>query len=74
MKQEHEGYEEYKQHIVIWKKQKKATKEKVNAKMLQLTTKNKELKMRMMEWIKLQKECQELKKREEVWNDTNHAY
>jgi hypothetical protein len=42
--------------------------------MLQLTTKNKELKMRMMEWIKLQKECQELKKREEVWNDTNHAY
>jgi len=47
MKQEQEGYEEYKQHIVIWKKQKKATKEKVNAKMLQLTTKNKELKMRM---------------------------
>jgi hypothetical protein len=74
MKQEQEGYEEYKQHIVIWKKQKKETKEKVNAKMLQLTIKNKELKMRMMEWIKLQKECQELKKREEVWNDTNHAY
>jgi hypothetical protein len=53
MKHEQEGYAEYKQHIVIWKKQKKETKEKVNAKMLQLTIKNKELKMRMMEWTKL---------------------
>jgi hypothetical protein len=53
MKWEQEGYEEYKQCIVIWKKQKKETKEKVNAKMLQLTTKNKELKTKMMEWTKL---------------------
>jgi hypothetical protein len=39
MKQEQEGYEEYKQRIVIWKKQKKERKEKINAKMLQLTQK-----------------------------------
>ncbi len=42
--------------------------------MLQLTTKNKELKRRMMEWIELQMECQKLKKKEEARNDANHAY
>jgi hypothetical protein len=30
--------------------------------------------MRMMEWTKLQKECQEFKKKEEAWNDIDHAY
>ncbi len=28
----------------------------------------------MMDWTKLQKECKELKKKEEAWNDANHAY
>jgi hypothetical protein len=42
--------------------------------MLQLTVENKELKRRMVEWIELQNECQELKKKEEAWNDGDHAY
>jgi hypothetical protein len=42
--------------------------------MLQLTIENKEVKRRMMDWTKLQKECKELKKKEEAWNDANHAY
>jgi hypothetical protein len=42
--------------------------------MLQLTIENKEVKQRMMDWTKLQKECKELKKKEEAWNDANHAY
>ncbi len=42
--------------------------------MLQLTIENKEVKQRMMDQTKLQKECKELKKKEEAWNDTNHAY
>ncbi len=28
----------------------------------------------MVEWETLQQECQELKKKEEAWNDANHAY
>ncbi len=28
----------------------------------------------MVEWIELQKECQELKKKEEAWNDGDYAY
>ncbi len=28
----------------------------------------------MVEWTELQKECQELKKKNEAWNDGDHAY
>jgi len=44
--------------------------EEVNVKMLELTTKNKELKRRMVEWTNLQEECWELKKKKEAWNVT----
>jgi hypothetical protein len=47
---------------------------KINVKMLELTIENKELKQRMVEWTTLQKECHDLKKKEEAWNDENHAY
>jgi len=42
--------------------------------MLQLTTRNKEVKRMMMDWTKLQKECEELKKKDEAWNDASPAY
>jgi hypothetical protein len=32
------------------------------------------VKRMMMDWTKLQKECEELKKKDEAWNDANHAY
>jgi hypothetical protein len=51
------------------KKQKMEMEERMNAKILELTIKNKELKRRMVEWIALQKEFQELKKKKEAWNE-----
>jgi hypothetical protein len=42
--------------------------------MLHLTIENKAVKKRMMDKTKLQKECKEVKKKEEAWNDANHAY
>jgi hypothetical protein len=50
------------------KKQKMEMEKRMNAKILELTIKNKELKSRMVEWIALQKEFQELKKKKEAWN------
>jgi hypothetical protein len=41
----------------------------MNAQILKLTIENKELKRRMVEWTTLHKECQELKKKEEAWNE-----
>ncbi len=38
-----------------------------------LTIENKELKRRMVEWTTLHKECQELKKKEEAWNETEQV-
>jgi hypothetical protein len=43
-------------------------------KMLEVTIKNKELKKRMVEWKALQHECQQELKKEEAWNEVNHAY
>lgn len=54
-----------------WKKQKMEMEERINAKTLMLTIENKELKRRMVEWIALQKECKELKKKE-GWYETKH--
>ncbi len=75
MKQEQAKYEEYIQCIGIWKKQNKEMEEKVNVKLMKLTIENKELKRTMVEWTTLQcQEYQELKKKEEAWNNANHAY
>ncbi len=57
-----------------WKKQKMEMEEKTNGKILELTIENKELKKRMGEWIVLQHECQELKKKKEACNEAKHAY
>ncbi len=50
------------------------TKERMNGKMLEFTTENKELTKRMGEWIVLQQECQELKNKKEAWNEAKHAH
>ncbi len=61
MQKEHESHEEYKKWMGGWKKHKIEMEEKLNAKMLELITRRKELKRRMVEWTTLQKECHELK-------------
>ncbi len=42
----------------------------MNVKILELTIENKELKRGLVEWTTLQKECQELTKKEEARNET----
>ncbi len=57
-----------------WNKQNKQMEEKVNVKMLQLTIENKEMKWKLMDFPKLQKQCMELKQKEEKWIEIDHAY
>ncbi len=52
-----------------WKKQKWKWR-KMNAKMMEQTTKNKKHNRRLVEWTTLQKECEKLKKKEKAWNKT----
>ncbi len=42
--------------------------------MLQLTIENKDMKWKLMEFLKLKKECTELRQKEEAWIEANRAY
>jgi hypothetical protein len=56
-----------------WKRQKMEMEEKMNAKMLELTIEYKE--RRLVDWRTIvQKDCQELKNKEEAWNETEQQY
>jgi hypothetical protein len=48
-----QGYEEYRQRMQIWNKQKKEMEEKVNVKMVQLIIEHKEKRRKIMEFLEL---------------------
>ncbi len=74
MQKEQEDHGGYKKRKGGRKKQKMEMEERMNAKILELNIENKELKRRLVVWTTLQKESQELRKKEEAWNKTKQQY